>query len=83
MRKKGEEGGATVQCQPTEGERGAEAGGRELRQGGREGGGSLGGGGVRPCHQVEAFKWPKCDPPLLLGVYLAIFTTKSGLYINR
>ena len=40
-------------------------GGWEGADVGKKGGGSLWAGkGVGPCNQVEAFKWPKCVPPL-------------------
>ena len=53
-------GGAAL----ADGGREGAGGGREGAEGGREGGGSQGGGGVGPCTQVEAFKWPKCAPPV-------------------
>ena len=52
-------GGGTL----ADGGREGAGGRREGAEGGREGGGSQGGGGVRPCTQVEAFKWPNCGPP--------------------
>ena len=46
------------------GKREGAGGGREGAEGGREGGREVPrGGGLGPCTQVEAFKWPKCAPP--------------------
>ena len=53
-------GGGTL----ADGGREGAGGRREGAEGGREGGGSQGEGGVIPCTQVEAFKWPKCGPPV-------------------